>query len=85
MRLPLILLLALDACQATPSRRVAVVQPPPPFCTRTLGAASCFADPAALPDHPLSWGDTPYRPIQPPTPFWQRVQGYWNDPVRFGL
>lgn len=31
----------------------------PRFCTRTLGTAECFADPAALPDHPAPLGDGP--------------------------
>ncbi len=31
----------------------------PPFCTRTLGAAECFADPSALPDHPSGVADAP--------------------------
>jgi hypothetical protein len=37
-------------------------EPPPPdrqFCTRTLGMAECFADPASLPNHPASLGDGP--------------------------
>ncbi len=33
--------------------------PPQPFCTRTLGMAECFADPAALPDHPTPLADGP--------------------------
>jgi len=39
---------------------------PPPFCTRTLGAAQCFADPASLPDHPspLADGQTALTPAQ---------------------
>jgi hypothetical protein len=32
---------------------------PPPFCTRTLGVAECFADPASLPDHPSGVADAP--------------------------
>jgi len=32
---------------------------PPEFCTRTLGVAECFADPAALPDHPGQLADGP--------------------------
>jgi hypothetical protein len=79
MMLLLTLTLTLTACSADPARpsRLAL-EPPPPFCTRTLGMASCFADPAALPDRPSSWGDTPHRPLQPPTPWWQRVADYWN-------
>ena len=30
---------------------------PPRFCTRTLGQPECFADPAALPDHPSPLAD----------------------------
>jgi len=29
------------------------------FCTRTLGLAECFADPATLADHPSALGDAP--------------------------
>jgi hypothetical protein len=29
------------------------------FCTRTLGSAECFADPATLADHPSPLGDAP--------------------------
>jgi hypothetical protein len=32
---------------------------PPPFCTRTLGVAECWQDPASLPDHPSALGDGP--------------------------
>ena len=32
---------------------------PPPFCTRTLGMANCWRDPASLPDHPSELGDGP--------------------------
>src|SRR5690242_6203883 len=38
------------------------VEPPPetpPFCTRTLGMADCWRDPATLPDHPSELGDGP--------------------------
>ena len=35
--------------------------PPPRFCTRTLGMAECFADPAFLPDHPAPLADGPSR------------------------
>jgi hypothetical protein len=37
-------------------------EPPPepqPFCTRTLGMASCWRDPASLTDHPMEFGDGP--------------------------
>jgi len=80
MRAILILMLALSACQASAGRTsTAALYPPPPFCTRTLGMASCFADPASLPDHPTSWGDTPYRPIQPPIPWWQKITNHWDN------
>ncbi len=80
MRFALLLLLALASCGVVPKPiNTAAFYPPPPFCTRTLGMASCFAEPAALPDHPVSWGDTPYRPVQPPVPVWKRVASYWND------
>ncbi len=32
---------------------------PPPYCTRSLGTANCWQNPASLPDHPPSWGDGP--------------------------
>ena len=38
------------------------VEPPPeapPFCTRSLGVANCWLDPASLPDHPTELGDGP--------------------------
>jgi hypothetical protein len=38
--------------------------PPPtaaPFCTRTLGTADCFTEPAFLPDHPAPLADGPSR------------------------
>jgi hypothetical protein len=41
---------------------------PLPFCTRTLGVPECFADPAALPDHPSDLGDFPVR--------WHPAPGY---------
>lgn len=33
--------------------------PAPPFCTRSLGVADCWQDPAALPDHPTGIADGP--------------------------
>lgn len=33
--------------------------PAEPFCTRTLGQAQCFRDPALLPDAPHALGDSP--------------------------
>ena len=32
---------------------------PPPFCTRSLGVADCWRDPASLPDKPTELGDGP--------------------------
>jgi hypothetical protein len=32
---------------------------PPPFCTRSLGVADCWQDPASLPDHPRELADGP--------------------------
>ena len=32
---------------------------PPPFCTRSLGVADCWRDPAALPDKPRELSDGP--------------------------
>jgi hypothetical protein len=32
---------------------------PPPFCTRSLGMADCWRDPASLPDHPRELSDGP--------------------------
>jgi hypothetical protein len=32
---------------------------PPPFCTRSLGVVDCWADPAALFDHPHEVADGP--------------------------
>ena len=31
----------------------------PPYCTRSLGVADCWADPASLPDHPPEIADGP--------------------------
>lgn len=55
-----ILLLGLAGC-AEGGRNVVSSLPPQPFCTRTLGVPQCFADPAALPDHPEALADTPVR------------------------
>lgn len=37
---------------------------PPPYCTRSLGVADCWRDPASLPDHPPELGDGP-RTLSP--------------------
>jgi hypothetical protein len=71
----------LAGCQAGPEpshRSMVLAAPPPPFCTRTLGMAECFADPLGLPDHPSDLGDTPIRPVQPPEPWWKKIEDYWN-------
>jgi hypothetical protein len=42
-------------------------EPPPeplPYCTRSLGVADCWRDPASLPDHPRDLGDVPH-PLTP--------------------
>lgn len=31
----------------------------PPYCTRSLGVADCWLDPASLPDHPSELADGP--------------------------
>ncbi len=54
------LALGLAGC-AEGGRTVVSTLPPQPFCTRTLGVPQCFADPAALPDHPRELVDTPVR------------------------
>jgi hypothetical protein len=56
----LILCIVLAAC-ANGGHKVVSRPPPQPFCTRTLGVPECFADPAALPDHPAELADTPVR------------------------
>ena len=33
---------------------------PPPYCTRSLGVADCWRDPASFPNHPPSLGDGPH-------------------------
>ncbi len=56
----LVAAMCLTAC--TPRGRVVVsAAAPQPFCTRTLGVAECFYDPADLPDHPRELVDTPVR------------------------
>jgi hypothetical protein len=42
-------------------------EPPPeplPYCTRSLGVADCWRDPASLPGHPPDLGDVPH-PLTP--------------------
>ncbi len=51
--------LVLAGCEPASKAGVAavVVPPPQPFCTRTLGVAQCFSDPASLPDQPPGLAD----------------------------
>ena len=43
--------------------------PAQPYCTRTLGVAECFAEPAQLPDHPAELADGPrWPPANPGAP-----------------
>ncbi len=56
----IILALGLTGC-AEGGRTVVSALPPQPFCTRTLGLAQCFANPALLPDRPAELADTPAR------------------------
>jgi len=70
----------MTAVRATPLSPI-VIQPPPPFCTRTLGLAACFAYPESLPDHPSGWGDTPVRPFQPKLSWWEQVKRYWEPDI----
>ena len=55
------------ACEAFPfthcCRPAGPLPPPPPYCTRSLGVADCWIDPARLPNHPRQLADTP-----PPAP-----------------
>jgi hypothetical protein len=79
MRLMMGMLVVLAGCAAKPPEKTAAVrEAPPPFCTRTLGVAECFTDPAALPDHPSPLMDTPVRPVQPPVPWWKKVADHWD-------
>ncbi len=52
-------LLLLTGCQSAAEPNAAGAAPAEPavFCTRTLGAAQCFSDPAGLPDHPMPLAD----------------------------
>jgi hypothetical protein len=72
LAIPVAIGLCAAACQpAGPPRMVVAVPPTPqPFCTRTLGQAECFANPATLPDHPTPLGDTPVRILPAPHPWW---------------
>ena len=40
-------------------RPVEPLPEPPSYCTRSLGVADCWRDPAALPDHPAELADGP--------------------------
>ena len=73
MRIWLAAMLAgLSACCHQPPPILVLSEPaqPMPFCTRTLGLAQCFADPASLPDHPSGLGSFPIRV--------HRLQPWWS-------
>jgi hypothetical protein len=63
----------LSGCGKAPPPRWVVATPAVamPFCTRTLGMAECFADPAGLPDRPQGLGDTPVRVHREARPWWR--------------
>ncbi len=71
-RATVLLAVAVAGCGPAPLR-LAVSRPEPamPFCTRTLGTATCFADPALLPDRPAGLGDVPVRVHPLPVPWWR--------------
>lgn len=79
MRWMMSFLFLVAGCAGTPATAVVSREPPPqPYCTRTLGVAECFADPAALPDHPDQLMDTPVRAPAPAVPWWKKVADHWN-------
>ena len=65
-----VLVVGLAGC-APNERVVASGMPPQPFCTRTLGVAQCFADPASLPDRPAELVETPSREHVACAPWWR--------------
>ena len=79
----IILALALAGC-AEGGRTVVSSVPPQPFCTRTLGLPQCFANPAALPNHPAELVDTPVREHVACRPWWQDggLPCQWAQPPR---
>ncbi|MDD2876716.1 MAG: hypothetical protein PHT60_07880 [Acidiphilium sp.] len=42
-------------------RRKHALPPPLPYCTQTLGQATCWADPSQLPDHAPQVAEGPYE------------------------
>ncbi len=78
-----LLLLGLAGC-AEGGRTMVSALPPQPFCTRTLGVAQCFADPASLPDHPAELVDTPVREHVACIPWWRDggLPCLWAQPER---
>jgi hypothetical protein len=71
-----LLVVALAGCARHAPARLVVSQPEVamPFCTRTLGVAECFADPAVLPDRPVGLGDMPVRVHALPEPWWRVLE-----------
>ena len=66
---------------------------PPPYCTRSLGVADCWRDPASLPDHPPEMADGP-RTLTPAQEadrtrgwpsLWATLPGVGGRDVGFGL
>jgi hypothetical protein len=52
-------------CESIPATRCCRQHKPPPpqpFCTRTLGQADCWTNPAMLADHPPGLADDPAAP-----------------------
>ncbi|MGC9269361.1 hypothetical protein [Acidiphilium sp.] len=47
-------------------RHLQPLPPPQPYCTQTLGQATCWADPSKLPDHAPQIASGPYQlsPLQ---------------------
>ena len=78
-------LLPASLAGCVPRGRVVVsALPPQPFCTRTLGVAECFADPAALLDRPTPIGDTPVRTHVACEPVWREggLACWWGETPR---
>ncbi len=66
----LVFLAALGACGREGPLAVSTPAYAMPFCTRTLGVAECFAEPASLPDRPAPLGDMPVRVHRLAAPRW---------------
>jgi hypothetical protein len=62
--------LALVGCGGKKAAAIIAPARPEVFCTRTLGAAECFADPQHLPDHPAGMADTPASAPKIKSPWW---------------